>query len=88
MFVIFKETLKESEIELAGLIETKINSINDLKTVLLKEKFQEEVTLKVTSMKFVMEKVSAASLKWTKEEYEKQLEKLRQEEQERNGMFF
>ncbi len=39
-------------------------------------------------MKFVMEKVNTASLKWTKEEYEKQIEKIKKEEQEKNGKQF
>jgi hypothetical protein len=36
----YQETLKKTEIDLAELIESKINSINDLKSDLLKEKFK------------------------------------------------
>ena len=52
------------------------------------KKKKDELNLKVTSIKFVMEKVNSASLKWSSEEYEKKLRKVQADELEKTGQRF
>ncbi|CAF0887888.1 unnamed protein product [Brachionus calyciflorus] len=76
----FKNSLnKVEDIDLMSQIEEKLNQINEFKIDLLKAKYQDEINLKVSSIKLVMEKMNLASIKWSNEEYEKKLDKMKQE---------
>ena len=68
-----QDTLDEDDIKLADEIESKLVQIHDSKFNLFKLKSQEEMALKVSSIKLVMERVNLASVKWLNEEFEKKM---------------
>ncbi|RNA01322.1 hypothetical protein BpHYR1_020605 [Brachionus plicatilis] len=76
----FKNSLSNSEnFELLSQIEEKLNRIAECKIDLLKAKYQDEINLKISSIKFVMEKMNRATIKWSNEENEKKIAKMKQE---------
>ena len=73
--------MDEDDLKLANEIESKLDQLNDSKLNLFKLKSQEEMALKVSSIKLVMERVNMASVKWLNEEFEKKLLKAEKDNQ-------